>query len=127
MSDKYSELVLAATKRFKMKRDKVQSSRPKVVPTQEVLDEDSDASDANDASDAKEAKDDSDDCEEEVDPVEQAGDVKKDKIYRVSLLELERRQKYRRTAPIINFLKDAALKNKVTVQELIGANGLSRW
>ena len=55
-----------------------------------------------------------------IDPVEQAGDVKKDKIYRVSLLELERRQKYRRTAPIINFLKDAALINKVTVQELIG-------
>ena len=130
VSDKYSELVLAATKRFKMKRDKVQSSRPKVDPTQEELDEivlvipedsdASDASDANDASDAKEAKDDSDDSEEEVDPVEQAGDVKRDKIYRVSLLELERRQKYRRTAPIINFLKDAALINKVTVQELIG-------
>ena len=52
-------------------------------------------------------------------PVKHSGDGS-NKAYRVSLHDLERRQKYRRTAPIIEYLKDEAVRNKVTVHELIG-------
>ena len=37
--DKFSDLVMASTKRLKKKRDKVKSARPRVVLTQEELDE----------------------------------------------------------------------------------------
>ena len=39
--------------------------------------------------------------------------------YYKSLTEVGHRQKYRRTAPIIEYLKNAALKNKVTLNELL--------
>ena len=43
-----------------------------------------------------------------------------EKDYYKPLTEVSLRQKYRRTGPIISFLKDAALKNKVTINELLG-------
>ena len=114
--DKFFDLVMVSTKRFKLKRDKLNGARPRVVPTERELEEIylviPKEGDSRDNSDHHE--------DNEEDPVENAGDDSHDKIYRVSLLELERRQKYRRTAPIISYLTEEAARNKVTVHELIG-------
>ena len=108
-----------------MYRDKLNSARSKVVPTQEQLDEiylviPSDSVEGD--HDSVERDQDSveeDHDEASIGPVKHSGDGN-NKSYRVSLHDLERRQKYRRTLPIIKYLKKEAVRNKVTVHELIG-------
>ena len=111
LADKHYDLVHSATKRFKLKHDKVRKKKNhNVLPTEDCSDEiflvipdDSTAID-----------------DDEAHSIDETGDEKDNRSYRVSLLEVERQQRYRRTAPIIDFLKTEASKNKVTVHELLG-------
>ena len=124
LAEKNFNVVLSATKRFKLKRDKFRSARPK-MPTQQEVDEIFLViPDDNLEGDHDSVEEDQDSVADDQDgvskgPVKHSGDGS-NKAYCVLLHDLERRQKYRRTAPIIEYLKDEAVRNKVTVHELIG-------
>ena len=66
--------------------------------------------------------DNEDQSDNEMDTREMSESGDRDKVqndYRKSLLDVDSRQRYRRTRPVIEFLEMEAERNKVTVHELI--------